>query len=164
MPAIGKLGASMEIVGLGVHAGERPGEAVAAQRLAEAYCEMGERVAAVSVLTDAACEFSEGRFSAAANELLQRIVDAERDASPLRTVAETCLEQGEREHLVAAVRLLGVAHEHERAETHTLVLLARAFEKMGLHEKARKVEAVLAEISAEEPTLPIAAERPLSQG
>jgi hypothetical protein len=55
-----------------------------------------------------------------------------------------------------------MAHEHDRADTHTLVLLARAFEKMGFEEKARRVEAVLAEISAEEPTLPIATEGPLS--
>jgi hypothetical protein len=33
---------------------------------------------------------------------------------------------------------------------------------MGLEDKARKVEAVLAEISAEEPTSPFTAERPLS--
>jgi hypothetical protein len=160
MPVIGKLGDSMAVVGLGVHGGERSGEAVAAQRLAESYYEMGERISAVLVLTDAAAEFSEGRFSAAAMELLQRIVDTERDASPLRAVAETCLEHGDRKHLAAAVRLLGMAHEHERADTHTLVLLARAFEKMGLPEKARQVEAVLSEISEEEPTLPFAAARP----
>ena len=39
-------------------------------------------------------------------------------------------------------------------------MLVRAFDKMGLEEKARKVEAVLAEIEEEEPTLPTAVERP----
>jgi hypothetical protein len=161
MPAIGKLGDSVEVVGLGLHTGESS-TAVEAQRLAESYLEMGERVTAVSVLTDAAAAFSEGRFPAAAVELLRRILGAERDASPLIAVAQTRLERGERKHLVAAVCLLGMAHEHDRADTRTLELLARAFEKMGLDEKARKVEAVLAEIAEEEPTLPVATDRPLS--
>jgi outer membrane protein assembly factor BamD (BamD/ComL family) len=61
------------------------------------------------------------------------------------------------------VRLLGIAHEYNRADTHALTLLARAFDKMGLEEKARRVEMVLAEIEEEEPTLPIAVERPFMQ-
>jgi hypothetical protein len=146
MPAIGTLATS---------------EAVVAQRTAESYHQEGERISAVSVLTDAATEFSEGRFSASAVELLQRIVNDQRDASALTTVAETCLEHGERKHLVAAVCLLGMAHEYDRTDSRALELLARAFERMGLEEKARQVEAVLAEISEEEPTLPRASDRPL---
>jgi hypothetical protein len=148
MPTIGTLAAS---------------EAVGAQRLAESHYREGERVSAVGVLTDAAAEFSDGRFSAAAVDLLQRILDDQRDASALRTVAETCLGRGERKYLVAAVCLLGMAHEYDRTDSHALELLARAFERMGLEEKARKVEAVLAEISEEEPTLPRAVDRPLSR-
>jgi hypothetical protein len=163
MPAIGMLATSegTPVEGLRTQAGQRFGDAVAAQRLAESYFQKGERISAVNVLTDAAAEFSEGRFSASAVELLQRIVNDQRDASALRTVAETCLDHGERKHLVAAVCLLGMAHEYDRADSRALELLARAFDKMGLEEKARQVEAVLAEISREEPTLPCAVERPL---
>jgi hypothetical protein len=159
MPAIGRLGDSLEEVGLEL-ASDEP---AAAQRLAESYFEKGERISAVSVLTDAAAKFSEGRFPAPAVELVQRILDAGFDASPLTTVAETCLEHGGRKELVAAVRLLGIAHEHDRANTRTLELLVRAFEKMGLDEKAQRVKAVLTEISEEEPTLPIVAAHSLSQ-
>ena len=135
--------------------------ATSAQRLAESYCRTGERISAVGVLTEAAAEFSGGRFSASAVELLQRIVNDQRDASALRAVAESCLEHGERKHLVAAVHLLGMAHEYDRTDSRALELLARAFERMGLEEKARQVEAVLTEISQEEPTLPCAVDRPL---
>ncbi|HEX6273096.1 MAG TPA: hypothetical protein VFZ53_08655, partial [Polyangiaceae bacterium] len=162
MSAIGKLGDSVEVVGLGLAAGVPPGEAIDAQRLAESYIEMGEWVSAVSVLTEAAVAFSDGRFPPAAVELLRSIVRAEREASPLRAIAETRLERGERKHLVAAVCLLGMAHEHDRADTRTLELLVRAFEKMGLEDKARKVEAVLTEMAEEEPTLPAASDGPLS--
>jgi hypothetical protein len=127
---------------------------------AESYYQKGERISAVSVLTDAAAEFSEGRFSAPAVELLQKIVKDQRNASALRTVAETCLERSERKHLVAAVCLLGLAHEFDRTDSQALELLARAFERMGLEEKARQVEAVLTEMSEEEPTLPRAVDRP----
>jgi hypothetical protein len=131
--------------------GHRFGEAMAAQRLAESYNEKGQRVSAVGVLADAAAQFSNGRFPATAVELLRRIVDDERNASALRTVAETCVGHGAPKHLIAAVCLIGMAYEHDRTDTHALALLARAFEKMGLPEKARKVEAILAEISEDEP-------------
>jgi len=163
MPAIATIATSEEahVEGWRLHAGLRFGEAVVAQRLAESYYHKGERISAVGVLTDAAAEFSAGRFSASAVELLQRIVNDERDASALRAVAETCLDHGERKHLVAAVCLLGMAHEYDRIDSQALELLARAFERMGLEEKARKVEEVLAEMSQEEPTLPCAIDRPL---
>src|SRR6185436_15384041 len=152
MPAIGTLATSAEahVESFRLHAGRRFGEAAVAQRLAESYYQEGEQISAVGVLTDAAAEFSEGRFSGLAVELLQRIVDGERGASALRTVAETCLEHGERKHLVAAVRLLGMAHEHDRTDSQALELLARAFERMGLDEKARKVKAFLADMDEEE--------------
>jgi outer membrane protein assembly factor BamD (BamD/ComL family) len=56
-----------------------------------------------------------------------------------------------------------MAHEYDRADSQALELLARAFERMGLEEKARKVEAVLAEMSQEEPTLPRAVDLPPSR-
>jgi hypothetical protein len=96
-------------------------------------------------------------------ELLGRIVVDQRDATALRTIAATCLERGEKKHLAAAVRLLGLAHEHDRSDAHVLELLIRAFEKMGLEEKARTVEAILIEMSREEPTLPRAAEVPFTK-
>jgi predicted Zn-dependent protease len=143
-------------------AGLRFDDPIVAERLAETFYQEGERTSAVGVLTDSAAQFSEGRFPTASVDMIRRIVDDERNASALTTVAETCLRHGEPKHLVAAVRLLGIANEHNRADTHALTLLARAFEKMGLEEKARKVEAVLVEIAEEEPTLPIAVERPLT--
>jgi len=165
MRATGPFAASGEapVEGLRLHTGRRFGDAVVAQRLADSYYQKGERISAVGVLTDAAAEFGEGRFSGSAVAFLQRIVNDQRDASALRTVAESCLGLGERKHLVAAVCLLGIAHEYDRTDSQALELLARAFQKMGLDEKARKVEAVLAEISEEEPTLPIASERPLTR-
>jgi hypothetical protein len=165
MPAIRPFAASGEahVEAWRLHTGRRFGEAVVAQRLAESYCQEGEGISAVGVLTDAAAELTEGRFAGSAVALLQRIVKDQRDASSLKTVAESCLELGERKYLVAAVCLLGIAHEYDRTDSRALELLARAFVKMGLEEKARKVEAVLAEISEEEPTLPIASDRPLTR-
>jgi len=153
MPAIGKLGTSAEahVEAPWHEVGQRFREAVAAQRLAESYNEKGLRISAIGVLADAAAQFSEGRFSAGSVELIRRIVDDERSAAALRTVAETCLKHGEPKHLVAAVCLLGMAYEHDVTDARSLVLLARAFEKMGLKEKARKVEAVLTELAEDEP-------------
>lgn len=164
MPAIATLATSEEAPVEGLrHAGRRFGEAGVAQQLAESYYQKGERISAVGVLTDAAAEFSEGRFPGSAVELLHRIINDQRDASALRTVAETCLEHGERKHLVASVCLLGLAYEYDRTDTQALELLARAFERMGLEEKAQKVMAVLAEMSQEEPTLPRAVDRPFTR-
>ncbi len=143
--------------------GSRFEKPVVAQELAEFFYQEGDRISAAGVLTDAAAQFSEGRFQATALALLQKIIDAERTAYALRAVAETCLQHDHPKHLVAAVRLLGMAHEYDRADTYALELLVRAFDKMGLEEKARKVEQVLAEIQEEEPTLPIAVERPISR-
>lgn len=61
------------------------------------------------------------------------------------------MKHGERKHLVAAVCLLGMAYQHDPTDTRALELLARAFEKMGLAEKARKVDAVRAELAEQEP-------------
>lgn len=163
MSAIGTLATSADAHGPWLHAGRRFGEAVTAQRLAESYNQKGERVSAVGVLADAAAQFSEGRFPSTSVDLLRRIVNDACNASSLRTVAETCLNHGEPKHLVAAVCLLGIAYEHDRTDTRALELLARTFARMGLEEKARKVEAVLAEMAEEEPTSPVAADRPLSQ-
>jgi hypothetical protein len=161
VPAIGGVAASAEgrAEAEWLRAGQRFGEAIAAQRLAESYNDKGQRVSAVGVLADAAAQFSDGRFPATSVELLRRIVDDEHNASALRTVAETCLKHGERKHLVAAVCLLGMAYQHDLTDTRALELLVCAFEKMGLAEKARRVEAVLAEISAEELALPAPGKR-----
>jgi predicted Zn-dependent protease len=121
--------------------------------LAESYNQKGERTLAVGVLTDAAAQFSQGRFPATAVELIQRIIQGDRNASALRAVADTCLKYGEPKHLVAAVCLLGMAHEHDPTDRQALELLARAFERMGLGEKARRVEAFIAEIFEEAPSL-----------
>lgn len=159
MPAIGSLaGSAGERTDVRwLHVGQRFGDAMAAQQLAESYNDKGLRTSAVGVLADTAAQFSEGRFPVAAVALLRKIIDDERNASALKTVAESCVGYGEPKHLIAAVCLLGMAYEYDLTDTHALALLARAFEKMGLAEKARKVEAVLAEISAEEPTLPAGA-------
>jgi hypothetical protein len=153
MPAFGKLGTSAEaqVEAPWHEVGQRFGEAVAAQRLAESYNQKGLRISAIGVLADSAAQFSDGRFSATSVELIRSIVDDERSTAALRTVAETCLKLGEPKHLVAAVCLLGMAYEHDLTDKRALELLARAFEKMGLSEKARKVEAVLADLSEDEP-------------
>ena len=140
--------------------GHRFEDPVVAEQLAETFYQEGERLSAVGVLTDAAAQFSEGRFPTTAVALFRKIIDEERTAFALRSVAETCVQHGQPKHLLAAVRLLGMAHEYDRADTHALELLVRAFDKMGLDEKARKVEMVLTEIAEEEPTLPVAVERP----
>ena len=140
--------------------GHRFDDPVVAEQLAETFYQEGERLSAVGVLTDAAAQFSEGRFPTRAVDLFRKIIDEERTAFALRTVAEGCVQHGQPKHLVAAIRLLGMVHEYDRADTHALELLVRAFDKMGLEEKARKVEAVLIEIAEEEPTSPIAVERP----
>ncbi len=161
MPALGNPAASPKAQSESswLRAGRRFGKAVAAQRLAEEHYQKGWRLSAVGVLTDAAARFSEGRFPPTAVDLLQRIIDDDFSASSLRTVAETCLKHGHSKHLVAAVCLLGMAYEHDRTDTQALELLARAFEKMGLADKAQKVKAVLADIAEEEPTMPVTAYR-----
>ena len=141
-------------------AGLRFDDPAVAERLAETFYQEGERTSAVGILTDSAAQFSDGRFATGSLELIRRVVSDERNASALTKVAESCVQHGAPKHLVAAVYLLGIAHEHDRADTHALELLARAFDKMGLEEKARKVEMVLAEIEEEPPTLPVAVERP----
>jgi hypothetical protein len=144
-------------------AGCRFDDPAVAELLAASYYEDGDRISTVGVLTDAAAQFTEGRFPATALELIQKVVEAERSTSGLTKVAEACLDYAEPKHLLAAVRLLGIAHEYDRADTLALELLMRAFDKMGLPEKARKVEAVLIDIAEEEPTLPMAVERPFMQ-